>query len=164
MVSLNKITVEFSDRVLFDEIGFLITRADRIGLVGRNGAGKSTLLKVLAGVYKTDGGKVAVSGDCSIGYLPQELDLEDKFSLMVEMEKSLPEIVSLEEKLAHVNNELTTRTDYESDYYLELIQQLNDCNDRYGIIGGYTFRADIEKILLGLGFKPEVFDNHTSSF
>ena len=164
MVSLNKITVEFSDRVLFDEIGFLITRTDRIGLVGRNGAGKSTLLKVLAGQYKTDGGKVAVSGDCSIGYLPQELDLEDKFSLMVEMEKSLPEIVSLEEKLAQVNHELTTRTDYESDYYTELIQQLNDCNDRYGIIGGYTFRADIEKILLGLGFKPEVFDNHTSTF
>jgi len=164
MVSLNKITVEFSDRVLFDKIGFLITKADRIGLVGRNGAGKSTLLKVLAGVCKTDGGKVAVSGDCTIGYLPQELDLEDKYSLMVEMEKSLPEIVALEDKLDQVNHELTIRTDYESDYYLELIQQLNDCNDRYGIIGGYTFRADIEKILLGLGFNPNVFEKHTSSF
>ncbi len=164
MVSLNKITVEFTDKTLFDEIGFLITRQDRIGLTGRNGAGKSTLLKILAGKQKPDVGEVAVSGDCTIGYLPQELDLEDKYILREEMERSIPEIVYLEETIDRINLELTTRTDYESDVYMELIQKLNDANDRYGIVGGYTFRADIERIMLGLGFKSTDFEAHTSTF
>lgn len=164
VVSLNKITLEFTDRTLFDEIGFLITRDHRIGLVGRNGAGKSTLLKILAKEIEADRGELAVAADCSIGYLPQELDLLDRYSLMGEMEKSMPELVALEEKLEKINLQLAEREDYESQAYLDLIQELNDATERYGMLGGYTFRADIERILKGLGFKQGDFDAHTSTF
>lgn len=164
MVSLNKITLEFTDRILFDEIGFLITRENRIGLVGRNGAGKSTLLKVLAGEMEFDKGEIAVSSGCSIGYLPQELDLEDRYPLMVEMERSMPELVRLEEELVEINEQLAIRTDYESEAYLQLIQDLNDHTERYGLLGGYTFRAEIERILKGLGFRSADFEAHTSTF
>lgn len=164
VVSLNKITLEFTDRILFDEIGFLITREDRIGLVGRNGAGKSTLLKVLAREMEVDGGELAITSGCTIGYLPQELDLVDKYPLMVEMEHSMPELVRLEEEIEQINEQLAHRTDYESEGYMQLIQDLNDHTERYGMLGGYTFRAEIERILKGLGFTPADFDAHTSTF
>ena len=164
MVSLNKISLEYTGRVLFNEIGFLINRGDRIGLVGRNGAGKSTLLKVLAGVAKPDSGEVALSSGHSIGYLPQELDLIDQYSLMGEIEHALPEIKPLETKIEAIGRELSERTDYETQSYLDLIQELNDANDRYQLVGGYTYKADIERILYGLGFKTEDFEQATSSF
>ena len=158
VVSLNKVTLDFTDKTLFNEIGFLITREDRIGLVGRNGAGKSTLLKVLAREQEIDKGEVAVQSGCSIGYLPQELDLLDRYSLMGEMEQAMPEIVELEQQLAYINSEMSERSDYESEAYMQLIQDLNDHTERYGMLGGYTFRAEIEKILKGLGFKAADFE------
>jgi len=164
MVSLNKVSLEYTGRVLFNEIGFLINRGDRIGLVGRNGAGKSTLLKVLAGVLRPDTGEVALSSGCSIGYLPQELDLVDRYVLMEEIEHALPEIKPLEAKIDAIGHELSVRTDYESDSYLDLIQSLNDANDRYQMVGGYTYKADIERILFGLGFTAADFDQPTETF
>ena len=164
MVSLNKVTLDFTDKTLFNEIGFLITREDRIGLVGRNGAGKSTLLKVLAREQEIDKGEVAVQSGCSIGYLPQELDLLDRYSLMGEMEQAMPELVELEQQLARINSEMSERSDYESEAYMQLIQDLNDHTERYGMLGGYTFRAEIEKILKGLGFKASDFEAPTATF
>lgn len=164
MVSLNKVTLDFTDKTLFNEIGFLITREDRIGLVGRNGAGKSTLLKVLAREQEIDKGEVAVQSGCSIGYLPQELDLLDRYSLMGEMEQAMPELVELEQQLARINSEMSERSDYESEAYMQLIQDLNDHTERYGMLGGYTFRAEIEKILKGLGFKAADFEAPTATF
>jgi len=164
MLGINTISLQYNDRILFRNISFLITPGDKIGLVGSNGAGKSTLLKIINGNINADSGDVSKPKDFSIGYLPQELPLYDGRTVWEEAESAFNEIKSLEEKIDHINEQLSTREDYESDSYLQLIEDLNKHTERFNLIGGYTYHAELEKILLGLGFTAEDFNRQTTEF
>lgn len=164
MISLDNLTVSYGGWTLFDDISFLINPKDRIGLVGKNGAGKSTLLKIIVGEQQPTSGAVTVNGECTVGYLPQTMRVHDTTSLVEETEKAFVEVLKLEADIARLTREITERTDYESEEYTELIQQLNAAQDHYHILGGDTREADIEKTLLGLGFKRDDFRRPTSEF
>ncbi len=164
MISLDNLTVSYGGWTLFDDISFLINPKDRIGLVGKNGAGKSTLLKIIVGEQQPTSGAVTINGECTVGYLPQTMRVHDTTSLVEETEKAFVEVLKLEADIARLTREITERTDYESEEYADLIQQLNAAQDHYHILGGDTREADIEKTLLGLGFKREDFQRPTSEF
>ncbi|MBR5863999.1 MAG: ABC-F family ATP-binding cassette domain-containing protein, partial [Alistipes sp.] len=137
---------------------------DRIGLVGKNGAGKTTLLRIITGEQQPTEGAVTINGECSIGYLPQQMRVADTTTLKAETEKAFDEVLRLEAEIASLTAEIATREDYESEEYETLLHRLNDAQDRYYILGGDTREADIEKTLLGLGFKRTDFDRATSEF
>ena len=164
MISLDNLTVSYGGWTLFDNISFLINPKDRIGLVGRNGAGKTTLLRIITGEQKPTSGSVTLNGDCTIGYLPQTMRVADTTTLVEETAKAFEEVVRLEAEIEHLTREIAERTDYESDGYAQLLHRLNDAQDHYHILGGETRDADIEKTLLGLGFKREDFGRPTSEF
>jgi ATP-binding cassette subfamily F protein 3 len=164
MLGINKLSLQINDRMLFNEVSFLVTPNDKIGLVGSNGAGKSTLLKTIAGEALVDSGSVSKPKDFQIGYLPQELPFNDGRTVMEEAESSLSEIKQLQSLIDHINHQLGIREDYESDAYMTLIEDLNIHTERYNLVGGYTYHAQLEKILLGLGFKPEDFHRQTIEF
>lgn len=164
MISVDNLTVSFGGWDLFKDISFLINPKDRIGLVGKNGAGKSTMLKVLTGEQPPSSGGVSHNGDCTIGYLPQQMKVADTTTLYAETEAAFGEVIDLEKEIAHLTEQITVRTDYESKEYETLLHRLNDCNDRFQILGGLNREAEIEKTLLGLGFKRSDFTRATSEF
>ncbi|MBQ8544324.1 MAG: ABC-F family ATP-binding cassette domain-containing protein [Alistipes sp.] len=164
MISLDNLTVSYGGWTLFDSISFLINEKDRIGLVGRNGAGKTTLLRIITGEQQPTEGAVTINGECTIGYLPQQMRVADTTTLKAETEKAFDEVLRLEAEIASLTCAITERTDYESEEYADLLHRLNDVQDRYHILGGDTREADIEKTLLGLGFKRTDFERATSEF
>ena len=164
MISLDNLTVSYGGWTLFDGISFLINEKDRIGLVGKNGAGKTTLLRIITGEQQPTEGAVTINGECTIGYLPQQMRVADTTTLKAETEKAFDEVLRLEAEIASLTTEIATREDYESEEYETLLHRLNDAQDRYHILGGDTREADIEKTLLGLGFKRTDFDRATSEF
>ncbi len=164
MISVDNLTVSFGGWDLFKDISFLINPKDRIGLVGKNGAGKSTLLKVLIGEQPPTSGAVSKNGDCTLGYLPQQMKVADTTSLVEETAKAFDEVLALEREITRLTEEIASRTDYESDSYEQLLHRLNEATDRYHILGGDNREAEIEKTLLGLGFKREDFGRATSEF
>ncbi len=164
MISLDNLTVSYGGWTLFDGISFLINPKDRIGLVGRNGAGKSTLFKIIIGEQNPTSGGVSQNGDCTIGYLPQQMRVADTTTLVMETGKAFAEVNKIESQIEKYTLEISERTDYESDSYQDLIHKLTDAQDRFHILGGETRDADIEKTLLGLGFKRTDFERGTSEF
>ena len=164
MISLDNLTVSYGGWTLFDNISFLINPKDRIGLVGRNGAGKTTLLRIITGEQQPTSGHVTLNGECTIGYLPQTMRVADTTTLAEETAKAFDEVLRLEAEIASLTREIAERTDYESAGYEQLLHRLNDAQDHYHILGGDTREADIEKTLLGLGFKRSDFGRATSEF
>ena len=164
MISVDNITVSYGGWDLFSEISLLVNPRDRIGLVGKNGAGKTTLLKIINGEQVPTSGVVSQSEGETIGYLPQQMKVADTTSLVEETAKAFGEVLALEAEIADINDELATREDYESEAYEDLLHRLNDATDRYHILGGETRDADIERTLLGLGFRREDFGRPTREF
>jgi ATP-binding cassette subfamily F protein 3 len=164
MVSVNDITVHFGGRTLFEDVAFLINKQDRIGLAGRNGAGKSTLLKIIAGEQSCDSGEVTRPNNFTIGYLPQDMTHQPGKTVFEETASAFSEVQALEKKIAHTNEQIATRTDYESDEYMKLIHDLHDFSERLNTLGGYSLHADIETTLLGLGFERTDFNRNTEEF
>ena len=164
MISLDNLTISYGGWTLFDGISFMINPKDRIGLVGKNGAGKTTLLRVITGEQQPTEGAVTINGECTIGYLPQQMRVADTTTLIAETAKAFDEVLRIEADIERLTAEIGSRTDYESEEYANLIHRLNDANDRYHILGGDTRDADIERTLLGLGFKRTDFERPTREF
>lgn len=164
MVSIEGITVAFSDRKLFDNISFVINDNDKIALMGKNGAGKSTLMKIIAGVTKGNKGKINKSENTTIAYLPQHLLTEDDCSVRAEAAKAFEEYFALKAEMDQLNKEMETRTDYESDSYMALIGKATDLGERFYSLEEVNHDAEVEKALLGLGFKRADLDRPTSEF
>ncbi|MBQ8204234.1 MAG: ABC-F family ATP-binding cassette domain-containing protein [Alistipes sp.] len=164
MISLDNLSISYGGWTLFDGISFMINPKDRIGLVGKNGAGKTTLLRVITGEQQPTEGAVTINGECTIGYLPQQMRVADTTSLIEETAKAFDVVLQIEADIERLTNEIASRTDYDSADYEELIHRLNVANDRYHILGGDTREADIERTLLGLGFKRSDFQRPTKEF
>ena len=164
MISVDNLTVSFGGWTLFDGISFLVNPKERIGLVGKNGAGKTTILKLIAGLQQPTSGAVTKNAECTIGYLPQQMQVADTTTLIAETAKAFEEVLAIEAEIERLTAEIAVRDDYESEEYEKLLHRLNDANDRYHILGGDTRDADIEKTLLGLGFRREEFDKPTREF
>ena len=161
MVSIQDLTVSFGSFDLLINVSFLINEQDRIGLAGKNGSGKSTLLKIISGLQKPSSGKVDMSKEITIGYLPQQMKVNDTTTVMNEAIKAFSEITSLASDIRQCSMEITTRTDYESAEYLKLCDHLSVLEDRYRILGGNNYMAEAEKTLLGLGFERKDFEKYT---
>lgn len=164
MVSVNGVTVSFGGYNLFDNVSFLINPKDRIGLAGKNGAGKSTMLKLLAGLQSPTKGEVSIPKECKIGYLPQDMTHQHGRTVFEETETAFAEIKEMQARLDDINHQLETRTDYESDAYMKLIEDLTEINTRLDIVGASNTNEDIEKVLMGLGFERREFTRQTSEF
>jgi ATP-binding cassette subfamily F protein 3 len=164
MISVDGLTVEFGGSALFSDVSFVINEKDRIALMSKNGAGKSTLLKILAGVREPSRGKVSAPKDTVIAYLPQHLMTEDGRTVFEETAQAFAHLHEMEAEIAELNKQLETRTDYESDGYMELIERVSTLSEKFYSIEEINYDADIEKTLLGLGFKREDFDRQTSEF
>ena len=164
MISVDNLKVEFNATPLFEDVGFVINRKDRIALVGKNGAGKSTLLKILAGLQTPTEGHVSVPRDCTIGYLPQVMVLSDEHTVMQEAEKAFDDIKQIKARLEEINLRLAERTDYESEAYLQLIEDFTHLNERFNLMGGTNYHAEMERTLQGLGFEHSDFDRPTREF
>lgn len=164
MLNIHNLSVSFSGEYLFENVTFRIGAGDRVGLVGKNGAGKSTMLKLLSGDLEPDTGSLAMEKDLRIGFLRQDIDFIPGRTVLDEAYQAFEEIKKVEADLDKVNKELTERTDYESESYSELIEKLSDLTHRFEIIGGYNYVGNTERVLLGLGFKREEFNNQTDTF
>jgi ATP-binding cassette subfamily F protein 3 len=164
MISLDKIQVSFGGFDLLKETSFLIRQDDRIGLIGKNGAGKTTLLKLISGILQPASGEVNIPKGTTIGYLPQEMKLKDKNTLLGETMLAFDELLSIEKRIAELNHEIASATDFHSDGYLSKLNQIADLNERYSILGGDSYHADIEQTLLGLGFERSDFNRPTTQF
>ena len=164
MISIDGLTVEFGGSTLFSDISFVINEKDRIALMGKNGAGKSTLLKILAGTREPTRGKVSAPKDTVIAYLPQHLMTEDGRTVFEETAQAFAHLHEMEAEIEAINKELETRTDYESDSYMELIERVSTLSEKFYSIEEINYDADIEKTLLGLGFKRDDFGRQTSEF
>ncbi len=164
MVSVNKVNVAFGGFSLFSDVAFLINPKDKIGLAGKNGAGKSTLLKILAGKQEPTSGSISYPKDIKIGYLPQHMRHDDTCTVWEEAEKAFGELKSLVDDIDHLNHELASRTDYESEAYLDIIHQVTDKTDRLNMLGGVNYASAIEITLKGLGFERDDFTRQTSEF
>ncbi|WP_071144842.1 ABC-F family ATP-binding cassette domain-containing protein [Bacteroides ihuae] len=164
MISIEGLKVEFNATPLFDNVTYVINKKDRIALVGKNGAGKSTMLKILAGLQNPTAGIIAVPKDVTIGYLPQVMILSDNHTVMEEAEQAFEHIFELQASLERMNQELADRTDYESESYHKLIDRFTHDNERFLMMGGTNFQAEIERTLMGLGFNRADFSRPTSEF
>ena len=164
MISVEGLTVEFNATPLFEDVSYVINKKDRIALVGKNGAGKSTMLKILAGLQSPTRGVIAIPRDVTIGYLPQVMILADNHTVMEEAELAFEHIFELQADLERMNQELADRTDYDSEEYHKLIDRFTHENDRFLMMGGTNFHAEIERTLIGLGFSREDFNRPTSEF
>lgn len=164
MLNIYNLSVAFGGEYLFEEVTFRLGAGDRVGLVGKNGAGKSTMLKLLSKEMQPDSGTIAAEKEIKIGFLKQDIDFVKGRTVLEEAYQAFEEIKKAEKRLQEINHELATRTDYESEAYSKLIEDLSDVTHHYEIIGGYNYIGDTEKILLGLGFKREDFDKLTDTF
>ena len=164
MISIEGLTVEFGGTPLFDDITYVINKKDRIALVGKNGAGKSTMLKIIAGLQEPTEGRVNAPREITIGYLPQQMTHDDSRTVREEAETAFAHIFKLEERIGKMTAELAERTDYESQAYHDLIECLTHANEELAMMGGNNFQGEIEKTLMGLGFKRSDFDRQTSEF
>ena len=164
MISIDGLTVEFGGTTLFSDVSFVINEKDRIALMGKNGAGKSTLLKILAGVHEPTRGKVSAPKDTVIAYLPQHLMTEDGRTVFEETAQAFAHLHAMEAEINDINKQLETRTDYDSDEYMQLIERVSALSEKFYSIEEINYDADIEKTLLGLGFKREDFGRQTSEF
>ena len=164
MVSVDNLKVEFGVTPLFEDVSYVINKRDRIALVGKNGAGKSTMLKILAGIQAPTSGSVSVPRDVTIGYLPQVMILSDKHTVMEEAEMAFEHIFDLQASIERMNQELADRTDYDSENYHKLIEKFTHDNERFLMMGGTNYTAEIERTLMGLGFSREDFNRPTSEF
>jgi len=164
MISVDQLVVSFGGFELFKGISLLVSPKDRIGLVGKNGAGKSTLLKILAGHQVPNEGVVSVPSDVRLGYLPQHMEVFDGRTVFEEAVTSFEEILNLEKRIEEINHEIATRTDYESAEYHRLLDHVTEFNERFHMLGGNNFEAEVERTLIGLGFKRSDFTRQTSEF
>ncbi len=164
MISVESLKVEFGVKPLFSGVSFVINERDRIALVGKNGAGKSTMLKILCGMQKPTEGQVAVPNGCTIGYLPQVMILQDDTTVKEEAQKAFADIRKMAAKIDEMNRQLAERTDYESEEYAELVERFTSEHDRYMMMGADNYEAEIERTLVGLGFKRTDLDRPTSEF
>jgi ATP-binding cassette subfamily F protein 3 len=164
MLNVHKLSLFFGGTPLFEDLSFRLGSGDRVGLIGKNGAGKSTLLKIIAGDLAIDSGQVATEKALQIGFLRQDIDFEVGRTVRQEARSAFPKLLNLEKNIAQINQQLTTRTDYESEAYNELLHKVSEYSEQFQQLGGYTFEGEAEKILLGLGFKTEDLDQHTSNF
>ena len=164
MLNIHNLSVSFGGTYLFEEVTFRMGAGDRVGLVGKNGAGKSTMLKILARDFQPDSGSIATEKEVRIGFLRQDIDFEQGRTVLEEAYQAFTDIKEVERKLVEINHLLVTRTDYESAEYSQIIEDLSDYTHRFELLGGYNYMGETEKILLGLGFKREVFNNLTETF
>jgi ATP-binding cassette subfamily F protein 3 len=164
MLNVHNLSVSFAGSDLFSGVTFKLNKGDRIGLIGKNGAGKSTLLKVLSKDIENSGGTMAFDKEVRIGFLRQDIDFVEGRTILEEAYQAFQEIKQLEGKLEIINHELVERTDYESEYYHDLMVNLNEFSHRYELLGGYNYQGNTEKILQGLGFQREDFDKLTDTF
>ncbi|MDV6168821.1 ATP-binding cassette domain-containing protein [Flavobacterium sp. DG1-102-2] len=164
MLNIHNLSVSFGGTYLFEEVTFRLGAGDRVGLVGKNGAGKSTMLKILSGEQQYDSGVIATEKEIKLGFLKQDIDFIKGRTVLEEAYQAFEEIKRAEAKIDKINHQLVTRTDYESEEYSQLIEDLSDVTHHYEILGGYNYVGDTEKILLGLGFKREDFDKETDTF
>lgn len=164
MLNIANISISFQGDFLFEEVSFMLNAGDRVGLIGKNGAGKSTLLKLISRELPPDTGTIATEKDIKIGFLKQDIDFVQGRSVLQETYTAFEELISIEEKLDFIANELSQRTDYQSNAYHQLMIQNSDYTHRYELLGGFTYKGDTEKILLGLGFKKEDFSKLTDTF
>ncbi|HEY9184501.1 MAG TPA: ABC-F family ATP-binding cassette domain-containing protein [Salegentibacter sp.] len=164
MLNIHNLSVSFGGEYLFEKVTFRLNGGDRVGLIGKNGAGKSTMLKILAGEQEYDEGQIAKEKELKIGFLKQDIDFVQGRTVVEEAQQAFEEIKMLEKKIDHINTQLATRTDYETESYSDLIQELSEVTHQYEIIGGYNYQGDTEKVLLGLGFTRDQFDKVTDTF
>lgn len=164
MISIEGLKVEFGVTPLFQDVSFVINKKDRIALVGKNGAGKSTMLKILAGLQRPTEGTVAVQRGITIGYLPQVMVLSDTRTVMAEAEMAFEHIFEMQDRLARMNQELADRTDYDSESYMALVEKFTHESERFQMMGGMNYQAELERTLMGLGFAREDFDRPTREF
>lgn len=164
MISIDAIGVEFSGKTLFSDVSFVINENDKIALMGKNGAGKSTLLKILAGINKPTSGKVSAPKEYKIAYLPQHLLTEDNCTVFEETSKAFATLFEMKDRIEQINTELSTRTDYESESYYKLIEEVSELSEKYYSIEETNFEAEVEKVLQGMGFLRYDFTRPTSEF
>jgi len=164
MVGVNNAVLHFADRAIFNSISFIVNKQDRVGLVGKNGAGKSTMLKALAGIQKLDSGAISFPTGLTMGYLPQDMDFESGRTVWEETETSFSTSLDIQSRIDEINHQLGVREDYESDSYMQILDELSDLNEKLGLLGIDTMEAEIEKILIGLGFSREDFLRQTDEF
>ncbi len=164
MLNIHNLSISFAGSYLFEDITYKLSPGDRVGLVGKNGAGKSTMLKILAGDYEPDTGEIARDKHVKIGFLRQDIDFVEGRTVLEESYQAFEEIMILEKQIEAINRELTERTDYESEAYSKLIQDVSDFTERYEILGGYNYQGNTERVLQGLGFKSEDFEKLTGTF
>lgn len=164
MISIDNLTVEFGVKPLFKDVNFVVNDRDRVALVGKNGAGKSTMLKIICGLQHPTSGNVAIPSDTTIGYLPQVMILQDNTTVKEEARKAFADNTKMKEKIDRLNKELAERTDYESEEYAKLVEKFTTEHDRYQMLGGDNYEAEIERTLAGLGFLRTDFDRPTSEF
>ncbi|MGL2987629.1 ABC-F family ATP-binding cassette domain-containing protein [Flavobacterium sp. RSSA_27] len=164
MITVNDIAVEFGGTTLFSEVTFAINETDKIALMGKNGAGKSTLLKIVAGVNKPTRGVISAPNDAVVAYLPQHLLTEDNCTVMEETSKAFAGVLNMKKEIDEINEQLTIRTDYESDEYMKLIERVSELSEKYYSIEEVNYEAEVEKILKGLGFEREDFNRPTKEF
>jgi ATP-binding cassette subfamily F protein 3 len=164
MISVNNLAVEFSGTTLFSNVSFVINPTDKIALMGKNGAGKSTMMKIVAGVQKATSGNVSANKEAVIAYLPQHLLTEDDCTVFEEAAKAFKQVFEIKNEMERLNNELSTRTDYESDAYMKIIEDVSELGEKFYALEDVNYDAEVEKALKGLGFKPEDFHRPTSEF
>ncbi len=164
MISVEGLTVEFGGFTLFDDVSFVVNKKDRIALVGKNGAGKSTMLKIFAGLQSPTSGVVSVPKEVTIGYLPQQMQLTDTCTVREEAEHAFEHIHEMEKEIERLNLQLAERTDYETDSYQNLIDRVAHLSEHFQMMGGSNYHAELERTLIGLGFKREDFERPTSEF
>ena len=164
MISVEGLKVEFGVKPLFNDVSFVINDRDRIALVGKNGAGKSTMLKILCGLQKPTSGVVAIPNETTIGYLPQVMKLQDDTTVKQETRKAFAHNTEMKARLDKMQQEMADRTDYESESYAQLVEKFTQEHDRYMMMGGENYEAEIERTLSGLGFTREDFDRPTREF
>lgn len=164
MISLNRINVSFGGFDLLKDVSFLIQHDDRIGLIGKNGAGKTTMLRLIAGFVQPSGGEVTIVKGTTFGYLPQEMKLNDTSTLINEAMLAFEQILAIEKEITKLNGEIAQEADYHSEDYLKKLDHLTELNERYSIIGGDSYQAELEQTLIGLGFERTDFDRNTAEF
>ena len=164
MISVDNLTVEFGTRPLFHDVSYVINDHDRIALVGKNGAGKSTMLKIICGLQKPTSGTIGIPNNCEIGYLPQVMKLSDDTTVLEETRKAFAGRTKMQAELKKMEQEMADRTDYESDSYMQLVERFTQEHERYQLMGGDNYEADMERTLTGLGFERSDFDRPTREF